>query len=146
MTNKEQLIHELEEVKNNLYWDTSMILEIICEQLSAKGINATFKGRTIYIDDQKVASITTYKEGKNLIAIDKYFIYEEKQPKNMTLQEWAAQDENDERKIIYEETPYGKLTSEDEVKHYQMNYLQACIVKSVELINNVWHIKLVEQN
>lgn len=42
------------------YADTSMALDIICENLCYKhGLNATFSGRSIYIDDERVASIKT---------------------------------------------------------------------------------------
>lgn len=42
------------------YENTSMILDILCETLYFQyGLNATFSGRSIYIDDERVASIKT---------------------------------------------------------------------------------------
>lgn len=42
------------------YENTSMILDCICENLYYQhGLNATFSGRSIYIDDERVASIKT---------------------------------------------------------------------------------------
>lgn len=42
------------------YENTSMILDTICETLYYQhGLNATFSGRSIYIDDERVASIKT---------------------------------------------------------------------------------------
>lgn len=54
---------------------TSMALELICEDLFYKhGIDAKYKGRSIYVGHNRVASIETCKEGKDIIAIWKYKI------------------------------------------------------------------------
>lgn len=67
------LVKVLEEQKVLLCENTSMHLEMICEQLYyTYGINATFSGKSIYIDDKRVASIQTCKEAKNTIGIYKY--------------------------------------------------------------------------
>ena len=45
------------------YDSTSMALDIICETLYFQhNLNATFSGRSIYIDDERVASIKTCVE------------------------------------------------------------------------------------
>ena len=50
----------IKECMANCYQDTAMALDIICENLCYKhGLNATFYGRSIYIDDERVASIKT---------------------------------------------------------------------------------------
>ena len=58
-----------------LYESTAMALELICETLCYNhGKNATWQGRSIYIDDKRVASIKTCKEGEKVIAIYDYKI------------------------------------------------------------------------
>lgn len=58
-----------------LFDSTSMALEIICEDLYYKhNIDAKYKGRSIYVGHDRVASIETCKEGKDIIAIWKYKI------------------------------------------------------------------------
>ena len=50
----------IQEAKALCYDSTSMALDIICETLCFQhGLNATFSGRSIYIDDERVASIKT---------------------------------------------------------------------------------------
>ncbi len=72
---KEHLKEALEEAKNNLYYDTSMALDIICQKLESEhGYNATFYKKSIFIDDNRVASIQTTKEAEKAIGIYKYFI------------------------------------------------------------------------
>ena len=75
MTLTEILTQTLEEQKQILCDSTSMVLDMICEKLFyTYGKNATFSGRSIYIDNRRVASITTTAEGKNCIGIYKYKI------------------------------------------------------------------------
>ena len=75
MTESEILMQVLEEQKQILCDSTSMILDLICEKLCyTYGKNATFSGRSIYIDNIRVASITTTAEAKNCIGIYKYKI------------------------------------------------------------------------
>lgn len=65
----------LEEQKQILCDSTSMHLDMICEKLYyTYNIDATFKGKSIYIDNKRVASITTTAEAKNIIGIYKYTI------------------------------------------------------------------------
>ena len=66
------VIETLENAKERLYQDTSMALDIICEELAKKGYNATFSGRSIYIDDLRVASIKTCKEAPLTVGIYDY--------------------------------------------------------------------------
>lgn len=77
MTIAEVVKAKIEEHKYLCYANTSMILDVICEQLAAEKINATWSGRTIYIDDKPIASITTYREKiveGYVVSIDKYFM------------------------------------------------------------------------
>ena len=72
---KEKLIKAIEEHKYSYYQDTAMVLELICEKLFYEhNIDARWHGRSIYINGERVASIQTMKDGKNLIAIDTYKI------------------------------------------------------------------------
>lgn len=55
------------------YQDTSMALDCICETLCyVHGIDATWGGRSIYVGDERIASIETCKEGKDIVAIWRY--------------------------------------------------------------------------
>lgn len=60
------------------YENTSMFLDLICEDLYFNsGLNATFSGRSIYIDDKRVASIATCVEpceDAKIVSIYKYTI------------------------------------------------------------------------
>ena len=48
------------ENKSLCFANTDMILDIICEQLYYKhGLDATWRGRSIYIGNERVASIRT---------------------------------------------------------------------------------------
>ncbi len=71
---QETLRQALEKAKELLYYDTSMALDLICEDLAANGLNATFKGRSIYIDDTRVASVKTCKEAPQTVGIYDYTI------------------------------------------------------------------------
>lgn len=69
------LISVLENQKKLCCHNTEMHLELICEQLTyTYGINATYSGKSIYIDDKRVASIQTCKETKDCVGIEKYKI------------------------------------------------------------------------
>ena len=79
MTTIDILISVLENQKKLCCQNTEMHLELICEQLIyTYGINATYSGKSIYIDDKRVASIQTSKqpcaETKNCVGIEKYKI------------------------------------------------------------------------
>jgi hypothetical protein len=69
-------------IKENMalcFWDTSMALDIICEGLYyTHGIGAKWSGRSIYVGDERVASIVTCREGKNIVAICGYKIITER--------------------------------------------------------------------
>lgn len=72
---QETLKTVLEDAKGLLYENTSMALDLICEKLYFEyELNATFGGRSIYIDDVRVASIKTCKEGANIVGIYDYNI------------------------------------------------------------------------
>lgn len=50
----------IQEAMGLCYANTSMALDIICETLhSQHGLAATFSGRSIYIGDERVASLKT---------------------------------------------------------------------------------------
>lgn len=71
---KQLIVETIENAKQILYWDTSMCLDMICEELAKKGLNATFSGRSIYIDDTRAASIKVCKEAENAVGIYDYTI------------------------------------------------------------------------
>ena len=57
------LTQVIKDAQTLCYDSTSMALDIICEKLYYQhGLNATFAGRSIYIDDIRVASIKTCRE------------------------------------------------------------------------------------
>ena len=69
----------IEECMANCYQDTSMALDIICETLFCRhGIDAKWQGRSVYIGEDRVASIDTCREGKGIVAIWRYTIIEGK--------------------------------------------------------------------
>lgn len=63
----------IEENKGLLFENTSMILDVICENLFYKhNIDAVWQGRSIYVNHKRVASISVSKEGKNIVGIYDY--------------------------------------------------------------------------
>ena len=65
----------LENAKGLLYESTDMALELICEDLYFNhNIDAKYQGRSIYVGEERVASIQTCIEEKGIIAIWKYKI------------------------------------------------------------------------
>ena len=69
------LANVLENQKKLCCQNTEMHLELICEQLVyTYGINATYSGKSIYIDNKRVASIQTCKETTGCVGIEKYKI------------------------------------------------------------------------
>lgn len=69
------LTNVLENQKKLCCQNTEMHLEFICEKLIyTYGINARYSGKSIYIDDKRVASIQTCKECKDSVGIYKYHI------------------------------------------------------------------------
>lgn len=74
--NKEDVVNALESRNNCIYWNTSMILDTCCEALYYDyNIDAKYKGRSIYVGDQKIATITVSKEGPNMIAMIGYKLF-----------------------------------------------------------------------
>lgn len=72
---KQILTSVLEEAKELLYQDTAMALDLICEKLYYSfGIHATFYGKSIYVDNIRVASIKACKEAPQTIGIYDYTI------------------------------------------------------------------------
>lgn len=70
---KKAITEALEHHKNLLYQNTAMALDLICETLFYKyGFNALWQGKSIYIEEKRVASIETYKEAKDIIGIYRY--------------------------------------------------------------------------
>ncbi len=62
----------------------------------------------------------------------------------MNFKKWCAMDEDDTRKIHYK-TPYGDFTSDDNVDIITMNKIQDSVIKSIDLVNDEWHIELEEE-
>ncbi len=72
---RETIIAALENAKSLLYQDTTMCLDLICEDLvNNYGLNATFQGKSIYIDDTRVASIRVCKEAPECVGIYGYTV------------------------------------------------------------------------
>lgn len=75
MSINEILTTKLEELRSICFQDTSMLLDIACEQLEAEyGLNATFYGRSIYIDHERVCSVEVSKEAKDCVGLYKYHL------------------------------------------------------------------------
>ena len=62
----------------------------------------------------------------------------------MNYRKWCALDENDTRKIHYK-TYFGDFTSDDIVDIDTMTKIQDAVIKTIDLINNEWHIELEEE-
>ena len=73
------LAQVLEIAKGLCYQDTSMALDLICEELCYNhDIDAKWSGRSIYVGDQRVASIEVSREYKGCVGIYRYKIMEAK--------------------------------------------------------------------
>lgn len=76
---EKNLLAEVESViqyhKGLCYENTEMALELICGALYyERGIDAKYRGRSIYIGKARVASIETCREGKGIVGIYRYKI------------------------------------------------------------------------
>ena len=72
---RETLIKVLDEHNYCYYADTSMCLEMICEKLYYEyGIDARYRGRTIYLEDKKLATVQMVKDGYQLVGMTNYRI------------------------------------------------------------------------
>lgn len=76
ISNKDALISVLDEHNKCYYESTSMCLELICEKLYYDyHIDAMYRGRSIYIDNQRVATICVDKEGYRTVGMYSYTIF-----------------------------------------------------------------------
>lgn len=70
------LIKVLDEHNYCYYADTSMCLEMICEKLYYEyGIDARYRGRTVYLNDQKLATVQMVKDGYQLVGMTGYKVF-----------------------------------------------------------------------
>lgn len=73
---REILIQVLDEHNSCYYASTPMCLEVICEKLFYEyDIDARYRGRSIYIGDQKVAAVQVDKEGYQLVGMYGYKVF-----------------------------------------------------------------------
>jgi hypothetical protein len=73
---KDTLYQVLEEHNSCYYESTSMCLEMICEKLYYDyNIDASYHGRSIYIGDRKVATVSLDKEGYKLVGMYGYKVF-----------------------------------------------------------------------
>lgn len=73
---KDCIIKILEEHNHCYYQSSSLCCESICESLCYDyNLDAKYKGRTIYINDSKIATIKFVKDGNNLIAMTGYTLF-----------------------------------------------------------------------
>ena len=71
--NKEDVIKALDECNNSYYMNTSMVMEVCCETLFYEHkIDARYKGRTIYIGEDKIAIVQVSKDGPNMVGMIGY--------------------------------------------------------------------------
>ena len=64
--------------------------------------------------------------------------------KGMNFWDWCKLNPDDERKICYDKTPFGEFTSENMVGFEVIEKIRKCFIKSIELIENEWHVHLVK--
>lgn len=70
---RDLIIQVLEEHNSCYYDNTAMCLEMICEKLYYEyGIDARYRGRTIYIGEDRIATIQVDKDGPNLVGMYGY--------------------------------------------------------------------------
>lgn len=63
----------LNDQKAICFQNTSMLLDVICEQLEAKyGIDARFCGRSVYVNGKRVFSVEVSKEAKDCVGLYKW--------------------------------------------------------------------------
>ena len=72
---KQVLIDVLDECNHSYYSSTSMCCEAICEKLFYDhGIDARYKGRSIYVEDKKVAVVKVSLDGPQLLGMYDYIV------------------------------------------------------------------------
>ena len=70
------LITILDKYVHNYYESSKMACELICEELCYEhNLDADFQGRTIYINNDKIATLKAVKDGPDLVAITGYTLY-----------------------------------------------------------------------
>jgi hypothetical protein len=73
MTVRQAFEDVLTEQKAICFQNTSMLLDIVCEQLEAKyGIDARFGGRSVYVNGQRVFSVEVSKEARGCVGLYKW--------------------------------------------------------------------------
>lgn len=73
---RQTIINALENANHSYYMNTSMICEIICEDLYYNhNIDARYRGRTIYIGTDRIATIDVSKDGPNLVGMIGYKLF-----------------------------------------------------------------------
>lgn len=71
---KEKIEAVLNEQKSICFQNTSMLLDIVCEQLEAKfGIDARFGGRSIYVNGERICSVEVSKEARDCVGLYKWY-------------------------------------------------------------------------
>lgn len=74
--NLEDVRKALDECNNSYYMNTSMVMEVCCEKLYYNyNIDARYKGRTIYIGDDKLAIVQVSKDGPNMVGMIGYKLF-----------------------------------------------------------------------
>ena len=71
------ILKDVLDTHNHCYYqNTAMCLDVICEDLYYNhGIDATYKGRSIYVGNVKLATIKVSKDGPDLVGMYDYIIY-----------------------------------------------------------------------
>ena len=70
------IITILDKYVNCYYESSKMACELICEELYYEhNLDADFQGRTIYINNDKIATLRAVKDGPDLVAITGYTLY-----------------------------------------------------------------------
>ena len=70
------IITILDKYVHNYYESSKMACELICEELYYEhNLEANYKGRTIYINNDKIATLKAVKDGPDLVAITGYTLY-----------------------------------------------------------------------
>ena len=73
---KDTIIDVMESHKSCYYANTAMCLEMICEKLYYEHkIDARYKGRSIYIGDDKIATVEVDREGYQLVGMYGYKLF-----------------------------------------------------------------------
>lgn len=73
---KETVIKVLEEHNHSYYQDSTMALEMICEELFYHhNIDARYKGRSIYVGEKKIATIKVERDGPTMLGMYGYTLF-----------------------------------------------------------------------